>query len=153
MTTYQIPAALHTAINRIAKQTMDTTAAALAEKYGFDAAEAQRFLESRPKTDEAEANTKGKAKGKGKGKAMVVEASADGVKPKAKRGPTGYLMFSSENRQVVKEELMAQLDDGAKLSPQAVVKELAARWKALGTDEQAKYKDKAKTPPVSSDSE
>ena len=159
MTTYQIPAALHTAIASITKQTMDASATALAEKYGFDPAEAQRFLESLPAIEGTESK-KTNGKGKGKAKQTVVDSdststaeASDGVKPKVKRAQTGYLLYMSEMRPNVKEEMTASLEEDAKLMPQAVIKELARRWKALELGEQEVYKQRAKTPPVSSDSE
>ena len=156
MTTYQIPAALHTAIASITKQTMDASATALAEKYGFDPAEAQRFLESLPVPEQTESK-KTKGKGKGKAKQTVVDSgsaeASDGVKPKVKRAQTGYLLFASEMRPNVKEEMTASLEEGAKVMPQAVIKALATRWKALEPSEQEEYKQRAKTPPVSSDGE
>ena len=49
-------------------------------------------------------------------------------KPKKKRGMTGYLLFSKENRAAVKEEL-------GEVKPTEVVTEVAKRWKALTAGE------------------
>ena len=147
----QIPQMLTAAIADITRQTMDSCAAALAEKYGFDPVEAQRFLESHEvKATKTKAGKKASKSKIVDGGTQTSEASGDSTKPKTKRGQTGYLMFASETRPLVKAEMMAKLDDGAKLQPQAVVKELATRWKGLDEDERAEWNSKAKTPPSSS---
>ena len=64
-------------------------------------------------------------------------------KPKTKRGPTGYLMFSADQRAVVKEELASELVGEAKLASQLVVKELAIRWKALEEEERDDWNSQA----------
>ena len=66
-------------------------------------------------------------------------------KPKAekkKRGTTGYLVYASEMRSTVKEELV----DGGNESPKPteVITEVAKRWKALSEEEQEVYNEKAK---------
>ena len=142
MANLDIPSALSTAIDQLNTQTRMACADALATKYGFDPTEAKRFLASSE-------GSPSKSKGKTKGKAKVVEASADGVVPK-KRPQTGYLLFASEMRPTVKSEMIAELDEGSKVKPQEVVKELAVRWKALTAEEQGEWKDRAKTPPASS---
>ena len=58
-------------------------------------------------------------------------------KPKKKRGMTGYLLFSKENRAAVKEEL-------GEVKPTEVVTEVAKRWKALTDEERAKWNQTAK---------
>ena len=57
--------------------------------------------------------------------------------PKKKRGMTGYLLFSKENRAAVKEEL-------GDVKPTEVVTEVAKRWKALSDDEREEWNVKAK---------
>ena len=151
MTTYEIPPSLHTAIASITKQTMDASATALSEKYGFDLAEAKRFLESVPTLQGSEAKkTKGKAKGKAKPTVVDsgVTSGSDEAKDKPKRPQTGYLLFASEMRAEVKEDMTASLEEGGKVLPQAIIKEIAARWKALEKREQEVYKQRAKTPEV-----
>jgi len=149
MTTLEMPPALGIAIDQLNTQTRMACADALATKYGFDPAEAKRFLAS--SEGSSSKNVKGKAKAKG-GKAKVAEASLDGVVPK-KRPQTGYLLFASEMRPTVRSEMIAELDEGEKVKPQEVVKVLAVRWKALTAEEQGEWKDRAKTPPVSSSTE
>ncbi len=58
-------------------------------------------------------------------------------KPKKKRGMTGYLLFSKENRATVKEEL-------GDVKPTEVVTEIAKRWKALADEEREEWNTRAK---------
>ena len=114
---------------------------ALAKKYGFDVEEEVRALN----LDDLKVN---KTTSKG-GKTKKTEGDE---KPKVKRGPTGYLLFTADARPGVKAEMEAELEEGAKLKPQLVVTELAARWKALSDEEKAPWLEKAKaakTPPSS----
>ena len=71
------------------------------------------------------------------------------AKPKKKNG---YLVFSKEMRADVKEALEAELEEGEKLKPQAIIQELAAQWKALSDEEKAEWTAKANTP-ASSDAD
>ena len=77
---------------------------------------------------------------KKKAKAAKKEVSSDEEKPKKKR-TSGYLLYSSENREVVKTKLTA---DGAKLKNQDIMTELGAMWQALSDEEKAMWNDKAK---------
>ena len=116
---------------------------ALAKKYGFDVEEEVRSLN----LDDLKVNKKTSKGGKAK--------KTEGDKPKVKRGPTGYLMFTKDARPAVKEAMEAELDEGVKLKPQLVVTELAKRWRELSDDEKAIWNEKAKTAktPPSSDGE
>tara|TARA_B100001094_G_scaffold101266_1_gene97415 strand:- start:28 stop:405 length:378 start_codon:yes stop_codon:yes gene_type:complete len=58
-------------------------------------------------------------------------------KPKKKRGMTGYLLFSKENRADVKEEM-------GDVKPTEVVTEVAKRWKALTDEERGSWNERAK---------
>ena len=58
-------------------------------------------------------------------------------KPKKKRGMTGYLLFSKENRAAVKEEL-------GEVKPTEVVTEVAKRWKAMTDEEREVWNERAK---------
>jgi hypothetical protein len=78
-------------------------------------------------------------------KPKAKKAVAADEKPKAKRGPTGYLLYAADVRPAVKEELTEALEEGAKLKPQDVVTEIAKRWKALSQDEQALWVEQAKS--------
>ena len=77
---------------------------------------------------------------KKKSKAAKKEVASDEEKPKKKR-TSGYLLYSSENREVVKTKLTA---DGAKLKNQDIMTELGAMWQALSDEEKAGWNDKAK---------
>ena len=77
---------------------------------------------------------------KKKAKAVKKEVSSDEEKPKKKR-TSGYLLYSSENREVAKTKLTA---NGAKLKNQEIMTELGTMWKALSDEERAEWNDKAK---------
>ena len=135
-----MPAAIQGAIQSMCEDAIGQAVTALSAKYGFDAAEAQRELNL------------GKIQIKGStAKASTSKKAADPDKPKAKRGPTGYLLYTKELRPEVKAEMEAELGDGEKLKPQDVVTALAARWKALGDEEKAEWNAKAKSPATSED--
>jgi hypothetical protein len=115
----------------------------LAKKYGFDVEEEARALN----LDDIKL-IKTTSKG---GKAKKTDGDD---KPKVKRGPTGYLMFTADARPGVKAEMENDIAEGEKLKPQLVVTELAARWKALPEEERSVWNEKAKaakTPPSSDD--
>ena len=58
-------------------------------------------------------------------------------KPKKKRGITGYLLFSKENRASVKEEM-------GDVKPTEVVTQIAKMWKELDDDEREEWNKRAK---------
>lgn len=142
MTTIQMPIAIQGAIQSMCEDAISQAVAALSEKYSFDAEEARRELNLSKITVKAgSATTKGKSK-------------QTDDKPKTKRGPTGYLMYTASMRPEVKAELEAALGEGEKLKPQSVVTQLAAKWKALSEDDRAEWNEKAKaSSPAQSDSE
>ena len=124
-------------------------AKALSEKYGFDLEEALRILNlEETKVVKTKAPKEPKEKKAPKEK-KTKEEKAD----KPKRAATGYLLFSADARPAVKEELTEALDEGEKLKPQAVVSELAARWKALSEEERAEWNAQAKAAASSSEEE
>lgn len=128
MSTIQIPASLQTALVTVTNAAVSQAIAELAEKYGFDAEEAGRDLKI------PDVNFKPGKANKG------FKKNGD---PKKKRGTTGYLIFSKEQREEVKKEMEAELDEGEKLQPKLVVKRLAELWKGLTGDEQAVWNKKA----------
>ncbi len=135
MATITMPREFDGAIQAIIQQARDAAVAALAEKYGFDAEEGQRFL--------AEDGVKiVKMRGPVPKAKKAIKAKAS-VADKPKRAPTGYLMFSASEREDVQIELAADLGEEAKLAPQAVVKELAKRWKALEQEEREAWNETA----------
>jgi hypothetical protein len=145
-----MPQQIDAAIREMCSDAMSQAVAALAEKYSFDAEEANRFLATdtlkivrkrgpaaSPKTEKPKTSPRG-------GKADKAD--------KPKRGKTGYLLYADEVRSEVKDELTAELEDGVKLKPQDVVKTIAARWKAEDQEVRDEWNAKAKTP-VTSDEE
>jgi hypothetical protein len=72
------------------------------------------------------------------------EAKKAAKEAKPKRAPTGYLMFCKERRPDVKAALEELLEEGKKLAPTDTVKELAAQWKiVLSEEERAEWNKKA----------
>ena len=108
---------LEIAMNRIAEleKQMAAVLAKLDEKTEAPATEAKPKKEKSPKKEKAEKEDK----------------------PKKKRGMTGYLLFSKENRAAVKEEL-------GEVKPTEVVTEVAKRWKALTDEEREDWNTRAK---------
>jgi hypothetical protein len=74
-------------------------------------------------------------------KAKKEVASDDDDKPKKKRGPSGYILFSNANRDDVKEQLCVG-DDKPKNTD--IMKQLAHMWGELADDEKAVWNAKAK---------
>ena len=75
-------------------------------------------------------------------KAKKDETSSDDEdKPKKKRGPNGYILFSNDNREDVKAKLLVG-DEKPKNTE--VMKQLAQMWRALGDDEKEVWNAKAK---------
>ena len=127
-----MPQQIDAAIRDMCADAMRPTVAALAEKYGFDPEEANRFLA----TDSLKIVRK-------RGPAPVVKddkpkskktKKEKDDKPKTKRAKTGYLLFADEVRDEVRTSLKSALADGEKLKPQDVVKAIAAKWKAVDQD-------------------
>ena len=132
-----MPNSFELSIKTMLEDAVTQAVVSLAEKHGFDEEEALRDLNisdmklvrkrgPSPKTE--------KVKGK--------KASAD--KPNTKRGTTGYIMFSKDERPAAKLHLENELEDGTKLKPQDTIRELGSRWKALSTEEQSVWNEKAK---------
>ena len=63
----------------------------------------------------------------------------------SKRAPSAYFIFGGEQRNVIREELLAEkrkeLGDDAKVSVADVAKEIGRRWKELTEEERQRYKD------------
>ncbi len=125
--TIMMPQQIDSAIREMCSDAMTQAVAVLAEKYGFDAEEANRFLATDtlkivrkrgPAVSPKEEKTKTSPRS-GKAKADKVD--------KPKRSKTGYLLYADEVREEVKEELIAELGDDEKLKPQDVVKAIAAK--------------------------
>jgi len=140
-----MPQQIDSAIKEMCADAMSQAVAALAEKYGFDAEEANRFL--------ALGDLKlGRKRGPAPKAAKEPKASKASKETKPKRAKTGYLLYGDEIREEVRAELESELEEGSKLKPQDVIRAIAARWKAEDADEQAEWKQRAKAL-VSSDEE
>jgi hypothetical protein len=86
--------------------------------------------------------TKKEPKSKESKKKVKDETSSDDEdKPKKKRGPNGYILFSNANRDEVKEQLTTG-DEKPKNTE--VMKQLAFMWSELGVEEKAEWTAKAK---------
>jgi len=132
--------AMMSAIKLSIDNNVEEAVQALSVKFNFSLADAMEFIKS--KESPLEASSK---------KAKKVKKAVDPDKPK--RAATGYLTYSKEMRQQVKDSLTAKLEGDAKLKPQDIVKHLAAQWKALGEDDQKEWNDKAKSASSGSDDE
>lgn len=146
--TIMMPQALDTCIREMCSDAMTQATKLLAEKYGFDVEEANRFLESSElkiarKRGPVAATKKDSPKGKGKDKADKAD--------KPKRGKTGYLLYADEVRAEVRSALTSELKEGEKLKPQDVVRAIAAQWKEEDDEVKEAFKARAKTPQGSSD--
>ena len=89
----------------------------------------------------------GDKKGKKEKKDKKEKKEVDPNKPKK---TSGYLIYSNSVRAEVKEQLIA---DGNEGKPKEVVQAIAVKWKELTDEEKAVWNEKAKTPPTSEDDE
>ena len=139
-TTIMIPQQIDAGIKEMCSNAMIKVVQDLAEKYGFDAAEAKRFLQ----LDEIKlARKRGPSPEKTEAKAKK-ESKKKANEDKPKRKPTGYILFMSAKRSVAKSALEAALAEDEKLKPQNVVRELAKMWKALEDDDRKVWNASAK---------
>ena len=146
--TIMMPNQIESAIREMCADAMSQAVAALAEKYGFDADEASRFLAEK---EIKIAHKRGPAPKADKETKKESKAKADASKAdKPKRGKTGYLLYADEVRAEVKAELEQELGDDEKLKPQDVVKAIAA-LKAEEQDVRDEWNARAKTPATSDD--
>ena len=76
-----------------------------------------------------------------KKKAKDETSSDDEDKPKKKRGPNGYILFSNEKRDEVKEQLTSG-DEKPKNTE--VMKQLAVMWSELSVEQKADWNAKVK---------
>lgn len=161
-TTITMPNTLNQAFSEIAQESMAVAVTALAAKYKFDVEEATRFLEldslkftkkrgPSPKSQAdkdlakaARASAKKDEKKLAKANAKTKGSDEEADKPKAKRGTTGYLLFTAERRPHIKDQLAEALGEGQKVAPQEVIKVLAKSWKALPEEEQEVWRASAR---------
>ncbi|PRW58313.1 high mobility group [Chlorella sorokiniana] len=59
------------------------------------------------------------------------------------RGPTAYMLFTAENREAAKAELLAGGADGKAAGVAAVAKLVGQKWAALSDEEKQQYKERA----------
>ena len=145
--TIMMPAQIESSIREMCSDAMSQAVSVLAEKYGFDADEANRFLaDSDVKIVRKRGPSPKKDKETGKSKSKT---KADADKPK--RGKTGYLLYADEVRAEVQDELQAELPEGEKLKPQNTVRAIGARWKKEEQEVRDEWNAKAKTPSTSDD--
>jgi len=138
--TMTMPAAIDESIRAMAADAVSQAVQALAAKYGFDAEEAQRELNLGDLKLQRKRGPAPKTKAE---KKTTKKADAED-KPKKKRAPTGYLLFAADIRAETREELEADIEEGEKLQPQAVVTAIAAKWKALEEEEREQWNTQAK---------
>ena len=146
--TIMMPQQIELAIREMCSDAMSQAVAALADKYGFDLEEANRFL---AEADVKIVRKRGPSPKPDKESKKDTKKEAKSKTDKPKRGKTGYLLYADEVRAEVKAELLAELSEDEKLKPQDVVKAIAARWKAEDDDVRAEWNAKAKTPATSDD--
>ena len=146
--TIMMPQQIELAIREMCSDAMSQAVAALADKYGFDLEEANRFL---AEADVKIVRKRGPSPKPDKESKKEAKKEAKSKTDKPKRAKTGYLLYADEVRAEVKAELLAELSEDDKLKPQDVVKAIAARWKAEEEDVRAEWNAKAKTPATSDD--
>ena len=131
-----LPHGVESGIRQIVEGEMVQCVGVLAEKFGFSAEEALKHL----CLDELKfVKKRGPIPKMNRGPAVV-------SKPQTPFKTTGYLLFSKTMRDSVRSELATSLGADQKLSPQDVVKELAARWQALSGYEKREWSSHAESP-------
>ncbi len=143
MLTITLPRGIEGGLTEIVHKEMRDCVEVLGPKFGFAAPQA---LEGLLMSNIKFVKKRGPIPKVGKGDKPIKAKSASEVK-----GASGYLLFSSVNRDDVRSELECGVESGKKLLPQQVVKELAVRWKALEQEERDEWNYSAKEidpPPV-----
>ena len=142
--TIMMPQQIDAAIKEMCSDAMGQAVAVLAEKYGFDADEANRLLSSE---DLKIVRKRGPAASPKAEKPKKADKASKADKPK--RAKTGYLLYADEVREEIRESLASELGDDEKLKPQDVVRAIAAQWKAEEQEVRDEWNAKAKTPEAS----
>ena len=123
-------------------ETLEKQLALLLKEPIVDVKKSKKAAKSDPKTDVSSDDEVVKVKEPKKSKKSKDEPSSDDEdKPKKKRGPNGYILFSNANRDEVKEKLHVG-DEKPKNTE--VMKELAQMWQTLDASEKAVWNTKAK---------
>ena len=129
-------------------ETLEKQLAMLLKEPVVDVKKSKKAAKSDSKTDSDDEVVKVKEPKKSK-KSKDEPSSEDEDKPKKKRGPNGYILFSNAKRDEVKEKLHVG-DEKPKNTE--VMKELATMWQGLEATEKADWNAKAKAK-ASSDEE
>ena len=138
MSTITMPNTFDLAVKEMCQSSVDQAVKALAAKYGFDHEEAMREL------GEIKLERKRGPQPKGKTKATKEEKTKAPKEDKPKRAKTGYLLFADHVRDQVKEDLMAELAEGEKLTGKAVVSAIAALWSEQDKPTKEEWQARAK---------
>lgn len=139
MTTIMMPSSIESSIREMCSDAISQAVSALAEKYGFDADEAARFLADSEVKIVRKRGPVPKSEPK-----VKLSAKAKLALDKPKRAKTGYLVFADFIREDVRQEMESKVLGGEKLKPQDVVREIAQKWKLLSKEEQVAWSDAAK---------
>ena len=127
-------------------ETLEKQLAMLLKDQVVDVKKSKKAAKSDSKTDVSSDDEVVKVKEPKKSKKSKDEPSSeDEDKPKKKRGPYGYILFSNANRDEVKEKLHVG-DEKPKNTE--VMKELAQMWQTLDANEKADWNAKAKASSV-----
>ena len=111
-------------------------------KEKFDAEDVESMVSPTIKAKQASRRPKVAAKVAKKVVSKVKKvAMLDGQK--VKKASTSYLVFSNENRSVVKEEMEKAAKEREKVAPKEIMSELGKRWQALEQAKKAVYEEKA----------
>ena len=121
-------------------ETLEKQLAMLLKDPVVDVKKSKKAAKSDSKTDSDDEVVKVKEPKKSK-KSKDEPSSEDEDKPKKKRGPNGYILFSNANRDEVKEKLLVG-DEKPKNTE--VMKALATMWQDLEATEKAEWNAKAK---------
>ena len=145
-TTYTMSTTIEMLVARV--ETLEKQLAMLLKEPVVDVKKSKKAAKSDSKTDVSSDDEVVKVKEPKKSKKSKDEPSSeDEDKPKKKRGPNGYILFSNANRDEVKEKLHVGEE---KPKNTEVMKELAQMWQGLDATEKAVWNAKAK---ASSDEE
>ena len=145
-TTIAMPSAIESAIKTMCEDAIGQSVRLLSSKYGFDHEEAMREVSVNLATASGKAPSRASPSATASAKGGKKAAMSADAKPKAKRGPTGYLLYTKQLRPEVKAELESNPDNaGIKVKPTDVVTALAARWKALSEEDRTYWNAKAKS--------
>ena len=119
---------------KMCNETVIAVTSCLADKYGFDVDEALESLDIKIIRK--------------LGRPPLTSKLVDKSKPKHKRKLSGYNIFASYISNDVKECLRDDLMGNETLMPQAIIIEIARRWRALDEAERDRWNEQAKEKPT-----